>query len=232
VYRKQVNTFTGSPSLHYGHVGRQVSTIDSSSLETHTTRGIGDGTALIRYAVVMEAGDTFTSVFLQAGLKAATGRIDRRDAYGYLLHPHLQTGTGTTLLLAGASAFYGSPKQSFGLSILSAVPLSVRGPFRESPSLVYDASFRFRLFPDDAEDGPMLIGNFGVLGKASAKERYKGLDVPDSGGHYMFLSPGLTFGPLPWCTLDAYAQVPLVKDLAGNQLDERFRLAFGLQVTL
>ena len=52
VYRFQRNTFTGTPSLHYEHVGRVVSTVDSSSLESHSVRGIGDASALVRYAVV------------------------------------------------------------------------------------------------------------------------------------------------------------------------------------
>jgi hypothetical protein len=231
VYREQVNSFVGSPSLHYEHLGRQVSTVDSSSLEAQTTRGIGDMTAMVRHAVMSKSGDVFASVFIQGGLKLATGDIDARDAYGFLLHPHLQSGTGTTLVLAGVSANYGSTKQSVSLSILSAIPVAVRGRFREPQSLVYDGNFRFRIFPDDAEDGPMLIANLGILGKLSGQERYNGAIVRDSGGHYMFLNGGLTFQPLPWCALEVFAQIPMIKNLTGNQLDEQFRLVSALQVT-
>jgi hypothetical protein len=231
VYRFQRNTFTGTPSLHYEHVGRVVSTVDSSSLESHSVRGIGDASALVRYAVVSISGEKFVSVFLQGGVKMATGSISARDAFGYLLHPHLQVGTGTTLALIGASGSFGGLKQSFDGSVLAGVPVHEYGPFQEAASFNYDATFRFRWFPEDAEDGPMLIQHLGVIGKVSWKERYKGDDIPDSGGHYMFLSIGLTFIPLPGFNIDLFAQIPMIKNLTGNQLDEQFRLASGIQVS-
>jgi len=232
VYRSQRNTYTGAYSLHYEHVGRVVSTVDSSSLETQTTRGLGDVSVLGRYALLAESGEHFASVFLQAGVKAATGSISVRDAYGYLLHPHLQSGSGTTIALIGASGSYGGLKQSVDVSILAGVPVHVYGPYREPESFNYNATFRFRLFPEDAEDGPMLLAHLGVIGTVSWKEMYKGLYVPDSGGHYMFLNAGFSFMPLPGFALDIFAQIPMIKNLAGNQIDEQFRLASGIQVTL
>jgi hypothetical protein len=232
IYRTQVNTYTGTYSLHYEHEGRVVSSVDSSSLETETTRGFGDASALVRYAVYLEAGEHFASVFIQGGVKSATGSISARDAFGYFLHPHLQAGTGTTLALFGASGSYGGVKQSVDLSVLAGVPVHVYGPYREPESVNYEATFRFRLFPDDAEDGPMLVAHLGVLGNVSWKERYKGAYIPDSGGYYMFLNAGMSFTPLPGFDLDIFAQIPMIKDLSGNQLDEQFRLASGIQVAL
>ena len=68
VYRYQRNTFTGTSSLHYEHIGRVISTVDSSSLESHSVRGIGDVSALVRYAVVALSGEKFASIFLQGGV--------------------------------------------------------------------------------------------------------------------------------------------------------------------
>jgi len=232
VYRFQRNTYVGTPSLHYEHVGRVVSTIDSSSLESNSTRGLGDASALVRYAVLSLSGQKFASVFLQGGVKIPTGSISARDVFGYLIHPHLQAGTGTTVALVGASGSYGGPKQSFDASVLAGVPIHHFGPYREPAALNYDATFRFRWFPDDAEDGPMLIQHFGIIGQASSKERYNGAYVPDSGGSYVFLSAGLSFLPLPGVSFDLFAQIPLIKDLAGNQINEQYRLASGVQVSL
>jgi len=232
VYRTQRNTYTGTSSLHYEHAGRVVPTIDSSAIETQTTRGLGDVSALARYALFMEAGEHFASVFLQGGVKAATGSISVRDAFGYLVHPHLQSGSGTTLALIGASASYGGLKQSGSVSVLAGLPVHVYGPYREPESFNYEASFRFRNFPEDAEDGPMLITHLGVVGTVSWKERYNGLYVPDSGGFYMFFNAGFSFMPLPGFEVDIFAQIPMIKDLAGNQIDEQYRLASGIQVVL
>lgn len=232
VYRTQRNTYTGDYSLHYEHVGRVVSTLDSSSIETQTTRGLGDVSALARYAVFLLSGDHFASVFLQGGVKAATGSISVRDAFGYLVHPHLQSGSGTTLALIGASGSYGGLRQSGSVSVLAGLPVHVYGPYREPESFNYEASFRFRNFPEDAEDGPMLITHLGVVGTVSWKERYNGAYIPDSGGHYMFLNAGFSFMPVPGFELDIFGQIPMVKDLAGNQIDEQYRVTSGIQVAL
>jgi hypothetical protein len=230
VYRTQQNSFTGSPSLHYAHIGRVVSAVDSASLESQTGRGLGDVTGLIRYAVFVYSGENFASVFVQGGVKAATGAINARDAFGFLRHPHLQIGTGTTLALFGVSGSYGGVKQSFAVSLLAGMPVQVRGPFRESASVNYDAAFRFRLFPEDAEDGSMLLGQAGVVGSVRGKERYKGVDVTDSGGHYMFLNAGISFMPWPGMSLEASFQVPMIKALVGNQINEQYRFASGIQM--
>jgi hypothetical protein len=232
IYRFQRNSFTGTPSLHYQHLNRPVSTVDSSSLESNSVRGIGDGTALVRYAILAESGETFASLFLQGGMKVATGSTSARDASGYLLHPHLQVGTGTTVALVGASGSYGGFKESFDVSVLAGIPVRTSGVFREATSFNYDATFHIRLFPDDAEDGPMLVQNLGVIGRVSGKELYKGTDVLDSGGHYMFFNVGLSFIPVPSFTIELFAQIPMIKDLTGNQLDEQFRLASGMQISL
>ena len=229
VYRFQRNSFTGTNALHYQHFGRVVSTIDSSSLESHAVRGFGDASALVRYAVLSVSGEKFVSLFVQGGAKMATGSIDARDAFGYLLHPHLQVGTGTTLALIGVSGSYGGVRLSADGSVLAGIPVGVSGPFREGAGLNYDLGVRVRLFPEDPEDGPMLIQHIGVIGRVSWKERYKDAEVPDSGGHYMFLSGGLSFIPVPGISIDFFAQFPLAKDLTGNQINEQYRLASGIQ---
>jgi hypothetical protein len=99
-------------------------------------------------------------------------------------------------------------------------------------SFNYDLTFRFRLFPQDACDGPVLIQHLGVIGRVSWKERYKDAYIPDSGGHYMFLNAGLSFIPFPGFNIDFFGQFPMIKNLTGNQLDEQFRLASGIQVSL
>jgi hypothetical protein len=232
VYRFQKNTYVGAPALHYEHLGREVSTVDSSSVETQSARGIGDAVVLVRHAVLQQSGETFASAFVQAGVKLATGFIGVRDAYGFLIHPHLQAGTGTTLALIGASGSYGTPKQSLDGSVLAGIPVHAFGPFREAGSINYDLTYRFRILPEDAEDGPMLIQHLGIIGRVSWKERYNGVYIADSGGHYLFVNAGLTFIPLPGFNIDLFAQFPVIKQLTGNQLDEQFRLASGIQVAL
>jgi hypothetical protein len=48
----------------------------------------------------------------------------------------------------------------------------------------------------------------------------------------MFLNAGLSFIPFPGFNIDFFGQFPMIKNLTGNQLDEQFRLASGIQVSL
>jgi hypothetical protein len=70
------------------------------------------------------------------------------------------------------------------------------------------------------------------VGRISGKELYDGKTITDSGGHLLVLNAGLSFFPLPELSFDIAAQLPLLKNLTGNQLDEQIRLTSGVQIVL
>jgi len=231
VRRVQENTYVGSSSLHFEHVGRHVSAVDSVSVERNTVEGIGDMSALARWAVIHGQGDTFTWLYFQGGFKLPTGAWDARDRYGYLLHPDIQAGTGTGDILLGIAGSRGDFFRSFSLSLLAGVPVHNSHPYQEGASVNFDATYQGRIFPEDAEDGPMLIGSAGLFGKFAARDHFGGLAVDASGGSYVFFSGGFTFMPIPGLRFQVLVQAPLMIALNGAQLEEQFRLVTGIQAT-
>ncbi|HUI63540.1 MAG TPA: hypothetical protein VL126_01770 [Bacteroidota bacterium] len=232
VHRIQENTYIGSPSLHFEHIGRQVSSADSTSVERNAVEGIGDMSALMRYAVLHGQGDTFTWLYIQGGFKFPTGAWNARDRFGYLLDPELQAGTGTGDFLVGAAGSYGDFIRSASASVLVGIPVRNSRPYQEGASVNFDATYQGRIFPDDAEDGPMLIGSAGIFGKVAWKDHFSGAFVDASGGYYIFFSGGFTFMPVPGLKLEILMQVPVLIALDGAQLQEQFRIVSGIQVSL
>lgn len=232
VRRIQENTYVGSSSLHFEHIGRQVSSADSSSVERNAVEGIGDMSALMRYAVLHTQDEAFSWLYIQGGFKFPTGAWDARDRYGYLLHPELQAGTGTGDFLFGAAGSYGDFIRSASASVLVGVPVRNSHPYQEGASVNFNATYQGRIFPDDAEDGPMLIGSAGIFGKVAWKDHFSGAVVDASGGYYIFLSGGFTFMPVPGLKLELLAQVPMLIALDGAQLQEQFRIVSGIQLVL
>jgi len=236
IYRTQENTFDGSSTLHYNHSNRpQITGVAPSIVERNIARGIGDMTILARYAAYQggdESEGTFYNLFIQGGLKSATGTIDSRDQYGYLLHPHLQNGTGTANILFGANGMIGNFSTSVALNLLAGIPLSSANLFQESSALNYDITLRHRIYPDDPEEGLMVIANGGLIGRLWGKEKYRGSTLLDSGGNYLFTNTGISIYPLPSISIDIQYQLPIIKNLLGNQLNERYRIASGVGIML
>jgi hypothetical protein len=226
------STFNGSSSIHFHHGLR--SEAASTVVERNTVQGVGDITALGRYSVLSGRPDQeeFYGIFVQGGLKFATGAIDARDAYGYLLHPHVQSGTGTSNILVGLNGFTGTFTHSVTLNVLAGFPRKSANLYQEGWALNWDVGLRQRLYPDDAEDGPMVIGLGSVIGRHWARESYRGVRLEDSGGWVVLGSAGVMVYPIPSLSIEVLGQLPLATYLNGVQLRESYRIVGGVAFTL
>jgi hypothetical protein len=238
IYKTQENTFDGSSVLHFHHTNRTAETGTSPSIiESVSSSGLGDVTVLVKVNVYnnvdmdMESG-TFTNLFIHGGIKLPTGRIDARDAYGYLLHPHLQNGTGTSTLLIGTNGMFGTFRTSLSGNILCGFPMRSSNNYQEAAALNGDVTLRHRMYPEDPEEGMMLVGNAGFIGRVWGKEEYKQKIVDDSGGYYIFMNTGIAFYPMPTLGVELQYQFPIATNLYGNQLVERYRLTSGISYSL
>ena len=64
------------------------------------------------------------------------------------------------------------------------------------------------------------------------KDKDSGRFAPHSGGHVLFLSPGLQYIPLSRLLAEASVQLPLLKDLNDTQLEPDWTLSVGIRVLL
>jgi hypothetical protein len=194
--------------------------------------GLGDISFLVRVKPIVEHDLESTYILsIAGGVKLATGKTDGHDNLGELLDAHVQLGSGSTDLLLGASGFAGVDRFAFIVNLLGGFSGKGANGHRFGNSLNYDVTARYRIWPDDYEF-PEWFGVLGLSGDLRGDEETNGVKDPDSGGHVVYLSPGLQVMVTPGITLDLVFQQPILHQLHGRQLGEDYRLMAGVQFLL
>ncbi len=106
--------------------------------------------------------------------------------------------------------------------------------FENGDNLVYDLAYEFRIYPWTLPD--VGAPNFIYLvaeanGLFSQKSNLNSNTINDSGGHILFLSPGLQFATKRYI-LESSIQLPVSQNLNGNQVETDFILTAGFRVNL
>ena len=100
--------------------------------------------------------------------------------------------------------------------------------------LAYNLALGYRLLPIVYETYPAQQVNayLELNGSWTQKDKLKGRNLSDSGGHVLSLSPGIQYIPLSRLLVEASLQVPLVKDLNGTQLEPDWTVNAGIRILL
>ena len=94
-----------------------------------------------------------------------------------------------------------------------------RHGFETGDRFRYDVAYRYRLWPARFGRRPLQLNGLVELnGSWMGGAREDGRSVPDSGGHLLFLSPGVQLVATRWL-LEASVQVPIAQHLRGAQLE-------------
>jgi hypothetical protein len=157
------------------------------------------------------------------GLKLPTGEHDLRNAAGALAERTLQPGTGTTDLLLGGyyNGVMPAADSSWFVQGLWQMPMNSRDDYRPGQRLTLDAGYRY-----EATDrvGVMLQVN------ALRRERDGGAQAEpaNSGGTFLFLSPGASYAVAKSTQLYAFVQKPLHQYVNGVQLAADWSVVLGV----
>ncbi|MFQ5652864.1 MAG: transporter [bacterium] len=198
---------------------------------TQTDAGVGDLTFLAKYRFYKK--DSFfksRQIAVQAGLKFPTGPDDLKDAQGAPLPQPMQLGSGS---VDGrfALTFTEARKRWFFTGDLGYELNTAGDDFEFGDVVRYDLAVKFRFHPARFKDGP-LKQHFVFLelnGLINRKARSKGVELANSGGHQIFLAPGVQIFLLENVLLEAGIQLPLVQNLNGRQLGTDFNLRIGMR---
>ena len=195
-----------------------------------TATGLSDLTLLARCQAIKRHSLTSTFIAaLQAGVRFPTGRTNAQDHHENFLDAHLQPGTGAFNYLFGLSTSYAFKR--FNLVANGLYNLATEGEVGEDTyefgnALNYDAAFRFRL--NSGEQAPLnFFAAVGVAGEYRGSELQNGVEVPGTGGHTLYLTPGLQVFYRSLLFEFSFWQ-PLVQDLNGEQLGETFKTFAGI----
>lgn len=191
--------------------------VESRSGTTRSDPAVGDITLLGRYTLWWDdyAPLSTRRVALLAGVKLPTG-ADR-------------FGTETFDPLLGGVATWAFDRHEIDLDALYSVSTQRRG-FRQGDGVRYDVAYRYRLWPP--RFGGRLLQLNGLLelnGRWRDHNHQSGRWLVDSGGHVLFVAPGLQLAAKRWI-LEASFQVPIVQDLNGSQVEQDFVAVLSVRV--
>ncbi len=197
---------------------------------TGGTTDVGDLSLLGRYTLMSRHTlDTSTLLAGVLGVKLPTGSTNRHGNQGEHLDSHLQPGTGSTDLLLGVSVNHAAGRYSLSANLLAS--LAGEGEtggdsHRFGNSVNYDVTGKYRILP--AVPGQSANAGFvslGLNGESRAREKLDGHKVSDSGGHTLYITPGLQYQYGSRWVLEATWQYAFYHDLNAMQLGEDYRLS-------
>jgi hypothetical protein len=157
------------------------------------------------------------------GLKLPTGKTGIVNPEGERAERTLQPGSGTPDALLGASYMQHLPMRDLSWFVqgLAQVPLNSRDDYKPGKRFTVDLGVRHELGE-----------RFAVLMQLNALQRGRdtgGQAEPDNtGGLFLFASPGLSYAFSRQLQLYGFVQVPIHEQIRGVQLVPRYAVAVGL----
>ncbi|MEX2472659.1 MAG: transporter, partial [Gemmatimonadota bacterium] len=194
------------------------------------TSGVGD--AFIQSKWIFYRKDrpgATTRLGIQGRLKIPFGKTDARLPSGDVAPRPLQVGTGswdfepTVLFTATTPGRWGLHGQAGGR-------FNGRDEgFEAGDVFLYNLALGFRLLPGvyRSMSDQTLVTYLELNGEVAGRDEVGDGENPDSGGHVLFLSPGLQWVVTPWLLFEASVQVPVVQELNGAQLEHETRFQLG-----
>jgi len=188
-------------------------------------KGIGDSILLARYTVYARDYPAGTARFaLLGGIKLPTGDDDLKPI----------TTESIDIPLGWVSTITrGFGRHEVDADMVYRINTKADG-FEKGDELVYDLAYQFRVYPWTLPD--VGAPNFLYIvaeanGIFSQKSELNGETMDNSGGHALFLSPGIQYATRR-IILEASIQLPVIQNLNGNQVETDFVLATGFRVNL
>jgi hypothetical protein len=241
-HHDEVHTFNQNLVASYSHtwasgwgISATVPFVDRSHLHIHNHQGeqipeqwkfreIGDVRLTGRYQRFLEGSDAaprMAGFFF--GLKLPTGRTNVANDEGDVAERSLQPGTGTTDLIAGV--IYHQQIAATGAAWFGQLqlqqPLNARNDFRPGSQLALDVGYAH---PFTERFSGLLQLNTVVKRRDSGVQA----EPDDSGGRFVFLSPGLSYKFGEMFRVYAYYQQPLYQHVNGVQLTASRAVVVGV----
>jgi hypothetical protein len=162
---------------------------------------------------------------INVGLKLPTGKTDVRNGEGELAERSLQPGSGTTDAMLGAYYSTHLPMRnlSWFVQALAQLPLNSHEEYRPGNRLTLDLGGRYEM-----GDKLGLLLQLNALYKA--RDRGEQAEPADTGGKFVFLSPGISYAFTQRVQAYGFVQLPVYQNVNGVQLVARNAVAVGLNM--
>lgn len=239
---------------HEGEEGEEGEHEEEAEAEVHnhgTASGIGDLSLLGQWRFLNnQASGTQLAALL--GIKAPTGKTSERDNDGERFDAEFQPGSGSWDGLFGLAFTQRFGKISFDTSVLYTLVTEGVLDTDLGDRLNYGIALSYRL-TGDAVQGPMYAGakhDHGdghthvhaepssgpaldliveLNGEWHDKQETAGERDQNSGGHTLYIAPGLRLSQDKWSAF-ASVGIPVVNNLNGIQSEADWRLVSGVTI--
>ena len=171
------------------------------------------------------AAQTVSTSAAYFGLKLPTGKTDVKNADGDEAERTLQPGSGTTDFVIGGSYSMAAPMRNLSWFVqgLAQLPTNEKDEYRPGHRLNLDLGSRY-----DMGERLGLLLQVNALFKA--RDQGANAEPEDTGGKFLFLSPGLSYAFTRQVQAYGFVQLPIYQDVNGVQLVARYAFAAGLNV--
>lgn len=195
------------------------------------TSGLGDIRTLLKYRLYTkdEPGVTHR-LGIFGGVELPTGEDKDKDRFGRLPQP-LQLGSGSLDPIMGA--VWTTQKLGWEFDADLGYKVNTKAnDFEFGNALFYNLSYQKRLWPRELPDEGVPSFLYGVMelnGSYAEKDDVDGMRDRNSGGHTVFLSPGIQWVNYRW-VVEASFQIPIIQDLNGDALEADYAATLGIRL--
>ncbi len=186
--------------------------------------GIGDIKLMARYRIwSQKKKDPFNLAF-GVGLKMPTGQTDEEDATGQCLPGYLQTGSGSWDPVVELGAHKVSGRH--WVSSYLMYQMTTEGElgdleFKKPNTFKYNLAYAYAL-------SKLVDLQLELNGEIKGKAELDGETQENTGGHIIYLSPGVHIKFHRGMHFDIGVPMPVYRDLNGTQLSEDYRIVAKL----
>jgi hypothetical protein len=193
--------------------------------ETWDFTALADIRVLGRYQFApRQEGDRHNVWGVNFGLKLPTGKIDERNGEGLLAERSLQPGSGSTDALLGAYFSQNLPLRNLSWFAQALYQDAIKEKDNYKPGEKFGVDLGMR-YEAGERIGLMLQLNYLHKGKDSGSEA----DQPDdTGGDFVFLSPGVSWNLTKEVQLYGFVQLPIYQKVNGVQIVADYALVVGM----
>jgi hypothetical protein len=220
--------------------------------------GIGDASALGQYRFVNNR-ETGTQWALLAGIKAPTGRTGLKDKNGEIFEAEFSPGNGSWDWSAGLALSQQYGRAALHANVLHTwvgrsawdeiEPTRLGNRFQYNLAATYrwigavagapgatfththaDGTKHTHVAAPTVSSGPSLDVMLEMNGEIHEHQKVAGVIDRHSGGHTLYLAPGLRLSMDKWSAF-ASVGVPMINDQTGNQAEPSVRVVTGIAVS-
>lgn len=160
-----------------------------------------------------------------AGVKLPTGEYDQANGAGQVAERTLQPGSGTTDAIIGLH--YEITASWRGTTVRRFAGAQMQTPLRERDHYRPGAQYNIDVGADYALT-PVWKGLLQLNTQIKARDRGTEAEPTDSGGSFVWLSPGLSYSVSSGSQLYGFVQLPLYQRVNGIQLTSDYAFIVGL----